>query len=82
MWADSFIIGESCATVSHPTPRALDPRKIAEDRQVGACAIYKQFSRFEFILLPGMVHAHPPAMLRERQPLGTSEMHYPRRIVI
>jgi hypothetical protein len=29
--------------------------------QVGVCAIYKHFSHFEFILLPGRVHARPPA---------------------
>jgi hypothetical protein len=29
--------------------------------QVGVCAIYKQFSGFEFILLPGRVQSRPPA---------------------
>ena len=28
------------------------------------------FSRFEFILLPIIVHVRPAAMLRERKPLG------------
>jgi hypothetical protein len=34
------------------------------------CGIFKQFSGFEFFLLPGIVHARPSAMLRERKPLG------------
>jgi hypothetical protein len=38
--------------------------------QVGLVAIFKHFPRFEFILLSGRVHARPPAMLRERNPLG------------
>jgi hypothetical protein len=30
-------------------------------RLVGVCAIYKHFSRFEFFLLPSIVHARPHA---------------------
>jgi hypothetical protein len=29
--------------------------------QVGFCGIFKHFSGFEFFLLPGIVHARPPA---------------------
>ena len=34
---------------------------------------FQAFSGFEFFLLPSRVHARPPAMLRERQPLGRNE---------
>jgi len=30
-------------------------------RQVGFCAVYKQFSGFEFFLLPNTIHARPHA---------------------
>jgi len=55
------------STNGSPTQRALD----AGDCRFAACGTYgKQFSGFEFFLLPSRVHARPSAVLRERQPLG------------
>jgi hypothetical protein len=73
--------------VAQATPRALDPRKITEDWQVGVCGFFKQLSRFEFILLSGRVHAHPSARIPKRRgrdaiplrgtrPLGAVAEHF------
>ena len=50
---------------SRLTKRALD----AGDCRFAACGIFKHLPRFEFFLLPNIVHARPSAMFRERKPL-------------
>ena len=60
------------------TSHVIDPRSSSVSEspntactgQVGVCAIFKRFSGFEFILLPGRVHARPPASNANRWVAG------------
>ena len=69
-----------CTTVSAGPTRHRSAMSAFHDttRQVGVCAIYKQFSGFELFLLPGRVHARPCAKVPFRGcfaiPLGKNTL--------